>query len=137
MKRNEPVTRIMTPNPVTVHQKTKVSEVRHLLAEGRFHHVPVVEGPRLIGIISATDLLRLTWGMDDERGLDSLLDHTRTIPEIMRVPVTVTPQTTIRHAVQILAEGRFNSLPVVSGQNLVGIVTSRDVMKYLLELFDA
>jgi len=137
MKRNEPVTRIMTPNPVTVHQKTKVSEVRHLLAEGRFHHVPVVEGPRLIGIISATDLLRLTWGMDDERGLDSLLDHTRTIPEIMRVPVTVTPQTTIRHAVQILAEGRFNSLPVVSGQNLVGIVTSRDVMTYLLELFDA
>ena len=136
MKRNEPVTRIMTPNPVTVHRHMKVSEVRHLLADGHFHHVPVVDGPRLVGIISATDLLRLTWGMDDERGLDQLLDHTRTIPEIMSVPTSVTPQTTIRHAVEILAEGRFNSLPVVSGQNLVGIVTTRDVMRYLLELFD-
>lgn len=133
MKRNEPVTRIMTPNPVTVHRGMRVSDVRRILAEGRFHHLPVVDGPKLVGIISSTDLLRLQWGMDDERGLDSLLDHFKAIPEVMSVPDTITPKTTIRRAVEILAEGRFNALPVVSDQNLVGIVTTRDVLRYLLE----
>lgn len=136
MKRNEPITRIMTPNPVTVHRGMKVSEVRKILAEGRFHHLPVVDGARLVGIISSTDLLRLSWGLEDERGLDAILDHTKAIPEVMNVPETITPHTTIRRAVEILAEGRFNSLPVVDGHHLVGIVTTRDVMRYLLELFE-
>lgn len=136
MKRNEPVSKIMTRNPVTAHRAMKVSEVRKILSDGRFHHVPVVDGKRLIGIISSTDLLRLAWGFDDERGLDALLDHLKSIPEVMNAAESIPHTTPIRRAVEILAEGRFNSLPVVDDGELVGIVTSRDIMRYLLDLLD-
>ena len=69
MKKNEPIKHIMTTTPVTVHTKQNPSEVRALLAEGKFHHVPVVSGEKLVGMISSTDLMRVSFNnyMGDAR----------------------------------------------------------------------
>lgn len=138
MKRNEPVSRIMTTQIVTVHTGQRLSEVRTAMTDGTFHHVPVVSGKKLIGMLSATDLLRVTYeyGVDDRQN-DTVLDHTVAIRELMTTtPVTLRDSGTIRDAVGILAEGRFHSLPVVDDAgDLVGLVTTTDLLRYLLEQY--
>lgn len=138
MKRNESITHIMTTELVTVHTGQRLSEVRKAMTEGRFHHVPVVSGKKLLGMLSATDLLRVTYeyGVDDRQN-DAVLDHTVAIKELMTTaPVTLRHTSTIRDAVGVLAEGRFHSLPVVDeNQELVGLVTTTDLLRYLLEQY--
>ena len=104
------------------------------------HHLPVVSGQKLIGIISNSDVLRVSFGdafQADERAVDATLDHTMTIEQLMQKdPVSVRETASIREAAQALVEGSFHSLPVVSdGQKLVGLVTSTDLIRYLLDQF--
>jgi CBS-domain-containing membrane protein len=138
MKRNEPVSKIMTTTLVSVHVGQKLSEVRTAMTEGGFHHVPVVSGKKLLGVLSATDLLRVTYEYGvDPRQNDAVLDNTVGIEQLMTTePVTLLRTATIRDAVVILAEGRFHSLPVVDeNHHLVGLVTSTDLLRYLLDQY--
>lgn len=139
MKRNESITHIMSPNPVTVHEGQKLSEVRRALQEHKIHHVPVVSGRRFIGLVSSSDLLRVSYGdtyTQDPRTLDALLD-TMTIREVMAEDVlTVTTHATIREAAERLANGSYHCLPVIDDHgDLAGLVTSTDLIKFLLEQY--
>jgi len=137
MKHNQPVTKIMSRQLLTVHHGDPISKVRQIIREQGVHHVPVVSGDQLVGIISASDVLRVSFGdafNTDERAVDATLDHTMTIEQIMARDVTrLTEQSTIREAAEILALGKFHSLPVVNGGKLVGMVTSTDLIRHLLE----
>lgn len=139
MKRNESISHIMTKDPITVHHGQKVSEVRQLFIEHGIHHVPVVSGKRLLGIISATDMMRLSLSAygSDERTMDAMLDHQFTIEQVMSKHLTtLDAKGTIREAAEKLREGRFHALPVVDEQgNLAGIVTTTDLIGYLLEQY--
>jgi CBS domain-containing protein len=135
MKHNEPVHTIMAADPITVHEKQKLSDVHRLIVERKIHHVPVVSGKRLIGLISANDLLRVSWGdvyKQDPRMVDALLD-TLTIRDVMQEDImTLRRDDTVRKAAELLAQGEYHSLPVVEDEELVGMVTSTDIIKYLL-----
>ncbi|MFV8750075.1 HPP family protein [Nannocystaceae bacterium ST9] len=136
MKRNEPVSHIMTRDLQTVHVGQKLSEVRRLLANNPYHHVPVVSGDKLIGLISSTDIVRLSLAIFgvDERAVDAMLDSQHTIESVMtRNLTTIAVKDTVRQAAELLAEGKYHSLPVVDEQGkLLGLVTSTDVIRYLL-----
>lgn len=137
MKRNERVSHIMSNDPITVSTQQKLHEVSQIMVENKIHHVPVVSGDKLIGMISATDLARATYEYGvDGRMTETVLDHTRTIEDMMQPGlVTVTPTDTIRSATEILAQNWFHAIPVVEGDTLVGIVTTTDLLKYLLDQF--
>jgi len=127
----------MTPNVKTVSTGQKLSQVRRLLVDYPFHHIPVTSGDRLVGIISATDMIRLAfegYGSDD-RSIDAILDSKFTIEEVMNTNlITVEDGATIRDAAIKLSRGSFHSLPVVSSDGrLEGIVTSTDLIRYLAE----
>ena len=139
MKRNASITSIMSSDPFTVNASQKLSEVRRLIADKEIGHVPVVSGKKLVGLLSATDLVRLSisaYGAD-ERAVDAMLDHEFSIQQVMkRELVTIRSTSTVREAAKLLSHGRFHSLPVVDEQDhLVGIVTSTDLIRYLHELF--
>ena len=136
--RNDPITKLMTADPVTVDVGAKVSEARRLMAENRFHHVPVVDGRTLVGLLSATDMMRLSievYGADPHT-VDAMLDAQFSIQQVMTTGLfTVHQEETVRHAADKLRDGAFHSLPVVDDdRNLVGIVTSSDLIRYLYEL---
>lgn len=137
MKHNESVTKIMSRDLVTVHHGDPISKVRQIIRDQGVHHVPVVSGDQLVGLISYSDILRVSFGdafNADERAVDATLDHTMTIEQLMaRDVATLTEQSTIREAAELLAHGRFHSLPVVNGRKLVGMVTSSDLIRYLVE----
>lgn len=136
MKRNEPVQSIMTRDVATANITQKLSDVRRLIAERQIHHVPVVSGTRLVGLISATDMVRLSFSAygADERAVDAMLDHEFSIEGVMiRDVVTLDERATVREAAACLSPGTFHSVPIVDAEsNLVGMVTSTDLIAYLL-----
>lgn len=138
MKKNEPISKVMSTSPISVHEGEPVSTVKKIIEEQGIHHVPVVSGGKLVGIISWSDLLRVSFGEfgnQDGRQLDALLDHTYTVTGLMSAnPVSVSMHGTVRDAARILGEGNFHALPVVDGDKLVGIVTSTDLIRFLAEL---
>jgi CBS domain-containing protein len=139
MKRNEPVSKIMSTNVATVHHGDPVSKVRQIVKERGVHHIPVVNGDQLIGIVSFSDILRVSFGdtfNTDERTVDATLDHTLKLEDIMaKNPIHLQESATIREAAEILSQGNFHAVPIVHGTKLVGIVTTTDLIKYLLDQF--
>ncbi|MEO8224288.1 MAG: CBS domain-containing protein [Gammaproteobacteria bacterium] len=139
MKHNEPVSKIMSSEVKTIHVGQKLSEARHLLAHSTFDHAPVVSGDTLVGMLSSSDIMRLTYDADgsDSRSIDAVLDNEFTVEGTMtRDLETIRPGATIREAAQLLVKRSFHSLPVVEdGDKLVGIVTSTDLIRYLLEQY--
>ena len=129
----------MSTQLVTVHHGDPVSNARKLMQVTGVHHIPVVSGDNLVGIISWSDILNLSFGQAfgaDERAVDAVLDHSVTLEQVMKKnPVTLGHDGYVRQAAELLAKGEFHSLPIVSGAKLVGIVTSTDLIKYLLSQF--
>jgi CBS domain-containing membrane protein len=139
MKRNEPLSTVMTKDPTTVNVTNKLSEVRKLMADGSIHHVPVVSGTKLVGLLSATDMVRLSFSAygADARAVDAMLDHEFTIEKVMSTELTTLKTSQkVRDAAAVLSSGSFHSIPVVDDEgNLAGIVTSTDLIRYLAEQY--
>lgn len=140
MKHNEPISHIMQKELVTVHKGMALSEVRKTLLEKNIHHLPVVEGDEIIGLISNTDIMRVSvadaFGQDQKQS-DAYLDHQLSIEKVMVTNIkTIHEDETVRDATALLANGDFHSLPVVDkDKKLVGIVTTTDLLKYFLEKY--
>jgi acetoin utilization protein AcuB len=126
------VGRRMKRDLVTVPPGATLSEAARLLKAHRIHHLPVVEGERLLGIVTDTDLRNASLRAAGEEGA-----RPRTAGEVMtREVVTLSPEDTIDDAMLILSRQRFGALPVVDGERLVGIVAKADILAALLETLD-
>lgn len=123
------IDRIMTSDPATVSPHSSAAEARRLLDSNVIHHLPVVEGNRLVGIVSSSDLLKL-YLLDDKLSLFSRA----TVDQIMETNVIVLhKKSTLRDAAEKLSMGSFHALPVVDRKRrLLGIVTSSDLIGELM-----
>jgi len=141
MKKNEPVSHIMTKNVHTAELKGKLLDVYELVRKHHIRHVPIVKNNQLVGIISKTDLNRLTFsGMfDNEEDADEAVFDMLTIGQVMsHKPRVVKSTDTVKKVAEILSKEEFHALPVVDAKDeskLVGIVTTTDVIQYLLEQY--
>jgi CBS domain-containing protein len=138
MKKNEKIDRILTREIITVHVGQKVSDVRKIFAKHGFHHVPVVTGKKLIGIVSASDILGISVeGVgSDERSMDAYIDHQFSIEGLMKKDLkTLSTRSTIADAAEVLSDGNFHAVPVIEGDDLVGLVTSTDLIRFLRDQF--
>ncbi|MCO6512829.1 MAG: CBS domain-containing protein [Aridibacter famidurans] len=132
------ISEIMTVQPVTVSVDTPLPDVYTIAKEHSIHHLPVVEGGRLVGIISRTDLERISFVNDPNSSnvVEAMWDFLRTENLMTRSVVTIGKDQTVREAAELLRDGKIHALPVVDGTEIVGIVTSTDLIRYLLENFD-
>jgi CBS domain-containing protein len=139
MKKNEPIEKVLTRDVVTTHTGQSVSDVRRLFAKNGFHHVPVVSGKKLIGLISASDILGISVeGIpSDERSMDAYLDHQVSVEGLMSKELRTLPsKSTIAEAAEVLADGNVHAVPIVDDEgDLVGLVTSTDLIRFLRDLF--
>ena len=139
MKKNESITKIMSANITTVQLGQPLSDVRKLMCNAHFHHIPVVDGKKLVGLVSFTDLMKINVLISgaDERTVDTIIDQQFTIADIMSSNLTFIRQTeTVRQAAELLSKGHFHSLPVVDDdENIVGIVTTTDLIHYLSDQY--
>ncbi|MDX1667562.1 MAG: CBS domain-containing protein [Saprospiraceae bacterium] len=100
-----------------------------------FLGIPVVSGSKLVGMLSLTDLQRLSftdsYGSDEEAEVDTLVYDMLSIEQVMiSHPVTIRIDQSIETAAKIFLKGEFHALPVVEGDRLVGILTTTDLIRY-------
>lgn len=135
MNLHMPIKQVMTPAPVSVEANAPISTVRLLLRHHPFHHLPVTSGGRLVGILSSADLASyaLDAWVPDAATADAHLDACFKLESIMTPePETISPETSVRQAADLLSSGQYHSLPVVdTEQRLLGIVTSTDLLRLL------
>jgi CBS domain-containing protein len=138
MKKRTPVSKIMTANPVTVDVSTDLRAVNKLMTSKRIRHVPVVAHDKLVGVISHTDIMRLSFGslFEGQGSADEAIFDMLTLEQVMvSNPKTVTSTTEIRDVAEFLTTAEFHALPVVDDGKLTGIVTTTDIIKYLIEQY--
>lgn len=138
MKHRVPVSQIMTKEVVTLTTKNNLSDAESLFRENGVRHLPVVNGNQLVGILSYSDLLKISFSelSDDEKRIDTAVFDMYTIEQVMaKNPVSVSPDKTIREVTELLAEQSFHSVPVTENGELKGVVTTTDLLKYFLEQY--
>ncbi len=107
-----------------------------LCHDRRIRHIPIVEDGRLVGILSDRDILAASPPLGDPQRVDVLKG--RRVGDVMtREVVTTYPEDTLVHAAQVMYESKIDSLLVMDEEELVGIITSSDVMRALVTLSGA
>jgi CBS domain-containing protein len=132
-----PISEIMSTNIIALNRDDDLETAELLFKRHKIRHIPVVNGDVIIGMLSYSDLLRISFAdavYDTEEEVDTLVYNMFTIDQVMaKNVVTVPPTATIKEVAKILAEKEFHALPVVDQGKLVGIVTTTDLVKYLLQ----
>ena len=139
MKKRVPITEIMTKNVVTLTTIDELTTAETLFKKHAIRHIPVVEGSKIIGMLSYTDLMRISFAdaVDEtESEVDTMVYNMFSIAQVMVKDVATVPvNATVQEVAQFLALKEFHALPVVNENELVGIVTTTDLIKYLLEQY--
>lgn len=138
MKKREPIKEIMTKEVFTVQENEKLSTVVEMFRRHKIRHIPVLEGKKITGIISRTDINRLTFGalFENQDGADEAVLEIISLNQVMTSkPKVVSEDDSIKEIAEIFATEEFHALPVVANGELKGIVTTTDVIKYLLDQY--
>lgn len=137
MKLDVTVAQIMSENLKTLTTKQTLYEAELMFKKYGIRHIPVVDQDKLVGVLSYSDLLKISYAdvTEGEEDVESVVYDMFSISQVMaKVLVTVTSETSIREVIKILAKQTFHSLPVVENSGeLVGIVTTTDILNYFLE----
>lgn len=137
MKKRTPVSKIMTPDPISINLTHKISDAVKVFKERNIHHIPVVSGEKLIGMISKTDIERISFvnGLSDDKASTAVYDMLNIEQVMTKQLETVKADDQVREAAELLAKGKYHALPVTKDGALAGIVTTTDVINFMLEQF--
>lgn len=123
---------VMQAHPVTATLETRLPQLVRLLQRRGFRHLPVLDGGKLVGIISDRDLKQSmvsAASMTEGRERDRLLDELTAGQIMARAVVTIGPTIGVDEAARLMATRKISALPVTEGDRLVGIVTETDVLQ--------
>ena len=114
-------TAVMTRDVVVVSPTVSVGGAAHMMDRLKIRHLPVVEGHRLVGILSDRDLLKHGRGVS--------------CAEAMTVaPVTCSPDSSVGRVAELMLEHKIDSIPIVSPSGtLTGLITSTDLLGLLVD----
>ncbi|MBK6700184.1 MAG: CBS domain-containing protein [Saprospiraceae bacterium] len=113
----------MTRELITVNQDDSLQKVKDILINNRIHHVPVVDGKKLVGLVTTYDLFKLNVEHKD-------YPNTRVGNVMTKRIATIESNFHIGTAAEVFMAHLFHAIPVVDNGELVGIVTSFDILKY-------
>lgn len=143
------VKEIMTKDVITVSPDTPVKDIAEIMLKNGIGGIPVVEGDRVVGIVTEEDLIMKNVKLhfptyiqllDAVIYLESLKRYEEdlrraigaTARDVMsREVITVSPEDSVEDAATLMVEKGISRLPVVENERLVGIITKRDILKSL------
>lgn len=131
-----PVSTIMSRDLITVNPQDSLKVAKEIFDAKRIHHIPVVRYKKIVGIISKTDLLYFLKGANHEKevGRNEKLLEKYVAEDIMTKGMAKLESTDrINVALEVFKENLFHAIPVVDNDELVGIVTTYDIIKALSE----
>lgn len=128
-------------NPITISPEANFFEARNLIHEKGVRHLPVVDKEnRIIGIVTDRDIREAAPSdatLLSVQELNYLLGKLK-VSAFMTPKeklITITPDTLIEEAVQLMVDHKIGCLPVVEGDRLYGIFTETDAMAHLVDIF--
>jgi len=138
MKQSSTIKKVMTKNPLSVKTDSRLTEVIRKIEDNHFDHLPVLDHEgKLQGIISKSDLyskaLSLSRTTSGKSYSEKLLFVTKAEDIMTLDPVSVTSNQSIEYAIELLLQDKFHALPVIDDGQLVGIVTSKDILESIVD----
>jgi len=129
----------MTTDLMTVQETDTLLDATMFFVRSTFRHLPVVRDRQLVGIITERDVKQyapsVLSGISAEE-YNSIMETT-TISRVMtRTPLTVRPDQSVLEAAKLLYAKRLGCLPVVQDSELVGIITTTDMLKVLTHILE-
>ena len=121
---------IMRSPVVGVPPETTLADAYRTMREKAFRHLPVVEGERLVGVITDRDLRLATSALAPVPfAADS------SVAEVMcREPLTADAEDAVEDAARVMRERKIGCLPVVEGGRVIGIITGIDLLDALIRM---
>ena len=117
MKKREPISTIMTTNVITLNNNDTLETAEKLFKKHKIRHIPVVSGQTIKGMLSYTDLLRISFADavdEDTDTVDTVVYNMFDIEQVMaKNLVSVSSTTTIKEVAEVLASKEFHALPVI------------------------
>ena len=115
----------MSRDVIIVPPSAAVADALELLDANAIRHLPVVDGGRVVGVLSDRDLRMAVIGHPDETAVSDVMTED---------PLTVAPDAPVENAARLLVERNIGCLPVVDDGELVGILTGSDLLRSFVEL---
>jgi CBS domain-containing protein len=121
---NERLQSLMTTEVVTLTPEDSLGQARAIFLEKKIHHLPIVEGKILVGMVTSWDIFKL--GKSAEEYKDIKISDVMT-----RKLATLEPDSHLGAAAEVLMTHLFHAIPIVNDNHeLIGIVTTYDLLKY-------
>ena len=129
----------MTTEMVTVQETDTLLDATMFFVRSTFRHLPVVRGRQLVGVITERDVKQFApsvlSGISAEN-YNSIMESTPISRVMARSPITVRPEQSVLEAAKLLYAKRLGCLPVVLDSELVGIITTTDMLKVLAQILE-
>ncbi|MBN1453964.1 MAG: CBS domain-containing protein [Anaerolineales bacterium] len=127
----------MTQKPITVSPSSPLRDAYWLMIDNKVHRLPVMEDERLVGIITLEDLRRAEpptgIGLDLVKITDML--SRMTVRQVMtKEPRTIVPDAPLIEAARMMLEHRISAMPVIEGNQLIGIIAESDIFRAFVKL---
>lgn len=118
-----PVGQLLGRKPVIVAPDSTVQDAARLMTEQRISSALVADGDQLLGLLTDRDIRG--------RCVAQGLDHQTRVAQVMTpAPATITPQTLVIDAINLMSRHQIHHLPVVAGGKTVGVLTATDLTRY-------
>jgi acetoin utilization protein AcuB len=131
----------MTPNPITCSPDTSITEALKKMRQENVHRFPVLDKKgKLAGIVSHTDLLYASPSSVTSLNvweITYLMNQVKVKEVMTREVITVQEDCPIEEAAKLMRKNTVGGLPVMRGEELVGIITESDIFEIFLELLMA
>lgn len=127
---------IMTENVVTISSSDNIWDIERIFRINHLRHAPVLENGDLVGMISLIDLRRTNPTEDDEDISNQEMQR-QTAAQIMAPdPVALQSDQPLKDAALVFSENEFHAVPVMERGHLVGILSTTDIIRFLIDAID-
>lgn len=127
----------MARNLITAQSDDTIEAAFELMKKHSIHHLPVLEGDELVGIVTDRDirLALIPWKSTKSEKVFYYFTEELKIKEIMTPdPITISPESDMEEAARLMRHYKIGGLPVVERGELVGIVTQNDILEVFIEI---
>lgn len=127
----------MTANPYTISFNAPITEVIELMRVHNLKRVPVVDGEKVVGVLTDVDLQKVSPTKATTLSiyeLNYLLSKTKVSDAMTKNAITVSPDALLEEAALLMRQNRISTLPVVKDNKLVGIITESDIFDSFIDL---
>lgn len=131
----------MTPNPICGHPEMPVTEAQELMQENNIRHLPILdEDETLVGLITHRSLMNAVPSDISKFSpfvVNYVLAKIKARNIMVKNVITISEDTAFEEAARIMADKKIGCLPVMRGDELVGIISDNDLFNIMVGLLGA